>query len=235
MMITNPNTLGLFEQDIAEASEIVHNVGGLMYEDGANFNAILGRTSPGLMGFDAVHYNLHKTFSQPHWRRRPSDLGPIGVKEHSRTLLCPLRLFHVVAQLNQKNIRPLTNIGTHGMFPNIPLVRVQQWAMATQGLLFDAGPITVATVRNFEQCRSTLVLNANYLRHAIHREAKAAGDDHLFVDGADTVVAVSMSSRCHWVLPKNRSASQQWMSPKDCSIWATWPLQSTSHWSFPSV
>ena len=80
-MITNPNTLGLFEQDIAEASEIVHNVGGLMYYDGANFNAILGRTSPGLMGFDAVHYNLHKTFSQPHGGGGPGS-GPIGVKEH---------------------------------------------------------------------------------------------------------------------------------------------------------
>ena len=72
MMITNPSTLGVFEPEIAEAAEIVHNAGGQMYYDGANFNAILGLTSPGLMGFDAVHYNLHKTFSQPHgwWRSR---------------------------------------------------------------------------------------------------------------------------------------------------------------------
>ena len=66
MMITNPNTLGLFETDVPEAAEIVHAAGGQMYYDGANFNAILGRTSPGMMGFDAVHFNLHKTFSQPH-------------------------------------------------------------------------------------------------------------------------------------------------------------------------
>ena len=81
MMITNPNTLGLFEADILEASEIVHSVGGQMYYDGANFNAILGITSPGLMGFDAVHFNLHKTFSQPHGGGGPGS-GPIGVKAH---------------------------------------------------------------------------------------------------------------------------------------------------------
>ena len=66
MMITNPSTLGIFEPEIAEAAEIVHTAGGQMYYDGANFNAILGKTDPGRMGFDAVHYNLHKTFSQPH-------------------------------------------------------------------------------------------------------------------------------------------------------------------------
>ena len=81
MMITNPNTLGLFEADILAASEIVHSVGGQMYYDGANFNAILGITSPGLMGFDAVHFNLHKTFSQPHGGGGPGS-GPIGVKAH---------------------------------------------------------------------------------------------------------------------------------------------------------
>ena len=70
MMITNPSTLGLFEPEIAEAAEIVHAAGGQMYYDGANFNAILGLTSPGIMGFDAVHYNLHKTFSQPHGGNR---------------------------------------------------------------------------------------------------------------------------------------------------------------------
>ena len=81
MMVTNPSTLGIFEPEIAEAAEIVHSAGGQMYYDGANFNAILGKTSPGLMGFDAVHYNLHKTFSQPHGGGGPGS-GPIGVKSH---------------------------------------------------------------------------------------------------------------------------------------------------------
>ncbi|DAC13398.1 MAG TPA: aminotransferase class V-fold PLP-dependent enzyme, partial [Candidatus Poseidoniales archaeon] len=81
MMITNPSTLGVFEPEIAEAARIVHEAGGQMYYDGANFNAILGKTDPGRMGFDAVHYNLHKTFSQPHGGGGPGS-GPIGVKSH---------------------------------------------------------------------------------------------------------------------------------------------------------
>ena len=81
MMITNPSTLGVFEPDISRAAEMVHAAGGQMYYDGANFNAILGKTDPGRMGFDAVHYNLHKTFSQPHGGGGPGS-GPIGVKSH---------------------------------------------------------------------------------------------------------------------------------------------------------
>src|SRR5699024_3749048 len=65
-MLTNPNTLGLFETDIVEMAEIVHSAGGKLYYDGANLNAIMGYTRPGDMGFDAVHLNLHKTFTGPH-------------------------------------------------------------------------------------------------------------------------------------------------------------------------
>ena len=66
LMLTNPNTLGIFESDILEIAEIVHQAGGLLYYDGANANAILGKVRPGDMGFDVVHLNLHKTFSTPH-------------------------------------------------------------------------------------------------------------------------------------------------------------------------
>jgi glycine dehydrogenase subunit 2 len=79
-MLTNPNTLGLFETDIIEIAEIVHGVGGLLYYDGANMNANLGITRPGDMGFDVLHYNLHKTFATPHGGGGPGS-GPIGVKE----------------------------------------------------------------------------------------------------------------------------------------------------------
>ena len=79
MMITNPSTMGLFEANIAEASKIVHEAGGQMYYDGANFNAIIGKTDPGRMGFDAVHYNLHKTFSQPHGEGVP-EAGQSGLR-----------------------------------------------------------------------------------------------------------------------------------------------------------
>lgn len=80
LMLTNPNTLGLFEENIVEISEIVHGVGGLLYYDGANLNAIMGMARPGDMGFDVVHLNIHKTFSTPHGGGGPGS-GPVGVKE----------------------------------------------------------------------------------------------------------------------------------------------------------
>jgi glycine dehydrogenase subunit 2 len=79
-MLTNPNTLGLFERDIERIARIVHDVGGLLYYDGANLNAILGRSRPGDMGFDIVHVNTHKTFATPHGGGGPGA-GPVGVVE----------------------------------------------------------------------------------------------------------------------------------------------------------
>ena len=80
LMLTNPNTLGLFERDIKEIADLVHSCGGLLYYDGANANAILGQTRPGDMGFDVVHFNIHKTFSTPHGGGGPGS-GPVGVKK----------------------------------------------------------------------------------------------------------------------------------------------------------
>ncbi|WP_347862765.1 aminomethyl-transferring glycine dehydrogenase subunit GcvPB [Salimicrobium sp. PL1-032A] len=80
LMLTNPNTLGLFEEDIVEMASIVHEAGGKLYYDGANLNAILGYTRPGDMGFDVVHLNLHKTFTGPHGGGGPGS-GPVGVTE----------------------------------------------------------------------------------------------------------------------------------------------------------
>ncbi|MCG7407353.1 aminomethyl-transferring glycine dehydrogenase subunit GcvPB [Paenibacillus sp. ACRRX] len=79
LMLTNPSTLGLFEEHIVEIAEIVHKAGGLLYYDGANSNAIMGITRPGDMGFDVVHLNLHKTMSTPHGGGGPGA-GPVGVK-----------------------------------------------------------------------------------------------------------------------------------------------------------
>ena len=78
LMITNPNTLGIFERDILEIARIVHEAGGLLYYDGANLNAIMGKAKPGDMGFDIVHLNLHKTFATPHGGGGPGA-GPVGV------------------------------------------------------------------------------------------------------------------------------------------------------------
>lgn len=80
LMLTNPNTLGLFEKDILEISRMVHEAGGLIYYDGANLNAILGIVRPGDMGFDVIHLNLHKTFATPHGGGGPGS-GAVGCKE----------------------------------------------------------------------------------------------------------------------------------------------------------
>jgi glycine dehydrogenase subunit 2 len=80
LMITNPNTLGLFEEDILEIARTIHEAGGLLYYDGANLNAILGRVRPGDMGFDIVHMNTHKTFATPHGGGGPGA-GPVAVDE----------------------------------------------------------------------------------------------------------------------------------------------------------
>ena len=81
IMLTNPNTCGLFEKDIQEIARLIHAAGGLLYYDGANLNAIVGRARPGDMGFDVVHMNLHKTFSTPHGGGGPGS-GPVGVAPH---------------------------------------------------------------------------------------------------------------------------------------------------------
>jgi glycine dehydrogenase subunit 2 len=80
LMLTNPNTLGLFERDIEKIAEAMHEVGGLLYYDGANFNSIVGVVRPGDMGFDIVHMNLHKTFATPHGGGGPGS-GPLAVSE----------------------------------------------------------------------------------------------------------------------------------------------------------
>lgn len=86
LMLTNPNTLGLFEHEIKAISKIVHDAGGLVYYDGANANAILGHVRPGDMGFDAIHYNLHKTFSTPHGGGGPGA-GYVGCKDFLKEFL----------------------------------------------------------------------------------------------------------------------------------------------------
>ena len=86
LMLTNPNTAGVFEKDIKEIADLVHEAGGLLYYDGANLNALLGVAKPGDMGFDITHINLHKTFSTPHGGGGPGS-GPVGVKRHLEAFL----------------------------------------------------------------------------------------------------------------------------------------------------
>ncbi len=93
LMLTNPSTLGVFDRHILEVADIVHQAGGLLYYDGANLNAILGKVKPGDMGFDVIHMNLHKTFATPHGGGGPGA-GPVGVSER----LLPFRPIPVVGQ-----------------------------------------------------------------------------------------------------------------------------------------
>lgn len=86
IMMTNPNTLGMFETEIVEIAKLVHDAGGLLYYDGANLNPMLGKVRPGDMGFDIMHINLHKTFSTPHGGGGPGS-GPVGVAAHLVDLL----------------------------------------------------------------------------------------------------------------------------------------------------
>ena len=97
IMLTNPSTLGVFEREIKNIAKIVHDAGGLLYYDGANLNAILGKVKPGDMGFDVIHMNLHKTFSTPHGGGGPGA-GPVGVNDR----LKPFLPIPVVAKENDK-------------------------------------------------------------------------------------------------------------------------------------
>lgn len=106
LMLTNPSTLGLFEENIKEISEMIHDVDGLLYYDGANLNAIMGISRPGDMGFDVVHLNLHKTFSTPHGGGGPGS-GPVGVKAILQPFLPNGTVIKVDGKLSIKENDPL--------------------------------------------------------------------------------------------------------------------------------
>src|SRR3989304_5973356 len=150
LMLTNPNTLGIFESQILKISEIVHSKGGLLYLDGANLNAFLGLARPGDMGFDLVHFNLHKSFSTPHGCGGPGA-GPLGVKEHLKYFL-PLPTVEKKNDSYYFNWEGKKSIGRiHGFYGNFGvLVRAYAYikTMGPSGL---------------KEVGRTSILNANYL------------------------------------------------------------------------
>lgn len=156
LMLTNPSTLGLFEENIHEIAEIVHNAGGLLYYDGANTNAIMGISRPGDMGFDVVHLNLHKTFSTPHGGGGPGA-GPVGVKKE----LVPF-LPKPVIEVNTEEYyldydRPLSIGRVKSFYGNFG-VAVKAYAyirsLGAQGL---------------RSVSETAVLNANYMMNKLKK------------------------------------------------------------------
>lgn len=154
IMLTNPNTVGLFEKDILEIVKIIHDAGGLLYYDGANSNANLGITNPGKMGFDIVHTNLHKTFTGPHGGGGPGS-GPIGVKEYLKPFLPVPRIEKVDDSFVLNTDYPQSIGRIKGHFGNFGVVvRAYSYirAMGPDGL---------------RQASLDAVLNANYLRALI--------------------------------------------------------------------
>lgn len=154
LMLTNPNTLGLFEENIEQITEIVHNAGGLVYYDGANMNAIMGIARPGDMGFDVVHLNLHKTFSTPHGGGGPGS-GPVGVKAKLAPYL-PKPL--VVKQDDTYRLdydRPLSIGRVRSFYASVSVI------IKTYAYILSHG------AEGLKMVSEHAVLNANYLMHKL--------------------------------------------------------------------
>ncbi len=150
LMLTNPNTLGVFEKDIEEIADIVHEAGGLLYYDGANLNAILGKVRPGDMGFDIVHINIHKTFGTPHGGGGPGA-GPVGVsKELEKYLPVPRIVFDGKRYyLDHNNPQSIGKI--RGFYGNMAVL------LRAYAYILSLG------AEGLEEAAEVSVLNANYL------------------------------------------------------------------------
>jgi glycine dehydrogenase subunit 2 len=164
IMLTNPNTLGLFEDEIRPIAEIIHGVGGLLYCDGANMNAILGQARPGDMGFDVMHYNLHKTFSTPHGGGGPGA-GPVAVKAFLADYLPVPVVEKAAGQYRLDWERPHTIGQVHAFLGNFGIVARAYAYIRTLG---DTG---------LKATSEMAVLNANFL-------AALLKDSYVFPHGA---------------------------------------------------
>lgn len=156
LMLTNPNTLGLFEKDIIKIAEIVHNAGGLLYYDGANMNAILGKVRPGDMGFDMAHINLHKTFSTPHGGGGPGA-GPVGVCEKLIPFL-PIPVIEKRGAMYTADCDRPISIGRVGAnFGNFGVILKAYTYILSMG------------AEGLEKISEAAVLNANYLKSKLEK------------------------------------------------------------------
>lgn len=165
LMLTNPNTLGLFDTNITEIARLVHECGGLLYYDGANLNAVLGKSRPGDMGFDVCHLNLHKTFSTPHGGGGPGS-GPVGVKKHLAEFLpTPVVVKNADNTLKLEYDRPYS-VGTvknfYGNFAVYLRAYVYILSMGGDGL---------------KAVGENAVLNANYLQQLLKENYNLSRDN----------------------------------------------------------
>jgi len=177
IMLTNPNTLGLYEREIEDIAKLAHEAGALLYYDGANLNAIMGKVRPGDMGFDVVHLNLHKTFSTPHGMGGPGS-GPVGVKNFLKDYLPVPIVEHGEDGFYYFNYDLPKTIGRVRTFYGNFGVLVKAYAyilfMGKEGL---------------KKAAELAVLNANYLRKKISKFLKIASDltcmHEFVVDGSE--------------------------------------------------
>lgn len=160
-MLTNPNTLGLFETQVEEISSIIHEVDGLVYMDGANFNALLGYIKPGEIGFDIMHYNLHKTFSTPHGGGGPGS-GPIGVREDLVKFLPVPMIAEKDGKYHLDYGHQKTSIGkVHSFFGN--------FAVNVRAFIY----IKMLGAAGLKRVSENALINANYLRKML--------EDHYYI------------------------------------------------------
>ncbi|TKX74729.1 glycine dehydrogenase subunit 2 [Halorubrum sp. GN11_10-6_MGM] len=183
LMLTNPNTVGLFERDITEIADIVHDAGGLLYYDGANLNALLGRGRPGDMGFDVMHYNVHKTFATPHGGGGPGA-GPVGVVDELAPFLPSPRVRETNGGKGYERFEPEHTIGkVHGFTGNW-LVLIKAYAYVAR--LGDEGLADAA---------AKAVLNANYLAERIDLDVPFGPFHHEFAATAGDRDAADVAKR----------------------------------------
>ncbi len=153
-MLTNPNTLGIFESDILKISKMVHDAGALLYYDGANINAIMGKARPGDMGFDIVHLNLHKTFSTPHGGGGPGA-GPIGVKKK-------LERFLPIPRIVKKNNKYHFNYEYHESIGKIKAF-YGNFSVMLKAYIY----ILLMGNNGLKETSEIAVLNSNYMKKKI--------------------------------------------------------------------
>jgi glycine dehydrogenase subunit 2 len=156
LMLTNPNTLGLFDQNVTEVIRIVHEAGGLVYGDGANFNALLGITRPGDLGFDVMHFNLHKTFSTPHGGGGPGS-GPVGAAARLAAFL-PGPIVEIVEEASEE-VPPLYGL----VMPEHSIGRVKSFYGHFGVIVRAYTYISMNGPDGLKQIAEDAVLSANYL------------------------------------------------------------------------
>jgi glycine dehydrogenase subunit 2 len=169
LMLTNPNTLGLFDENVCEVTQIVHEAGGQVYGDGANMNALLGIARPGELGIDVMHFNLHKTFSTPHGGGGPGS-GPVGVAEHLVDFL-PSPVITIIEEGNDE-MPPLFGFYT----PPKTIGRVKAFHGQFGVLVRAFTYISMHGPDGLRKIAEYAVLNANYMLALLHKTYNAPYD-----------------------------------------------------------